>query len=89
MIAKILSEDLKTSKILNLGFSVDSPIKNNEIFYLKSSISLRNYYLKHQLIDQNQVPFKIPLAHCHDDVNLKDRCKSICLSDLEPNNFYE
>ncbi len=40
---EILKEDLVKSKILNVNFLKD---KDNEIFYMKTSTKLRNFYLK-------------------------------------------
>jgi len=43
---KVLTDDLKSSKILNLGH-VKMGEKGDEVFFVKSSLRLRNFFLKH------------------------------------------
>ncbi|CDW82921.1 UNKNOWN [Stylonychia lemnae] len=51
---QILKEDLKSSKILNNLCITD---KNHDIYIIKTQTEFQNFYLKHQLPDNEQVPF--------------------------------
>lgn len=58
-IVHILNQDLKSSKILNLGYVSDSsdPHSTNLIYYLKQTPKKRKFYLKSQPEPFNKLSF--------------------------------